>query len=50
MKDKAFARGVSRDDLSKGAQELGIPLEDHIATCIAAMRAVAPSLGLQPKS
>ena len=50
MKDKAFARGVSREDLSKGAQELGLPLEEHIATCIAAMRSVAPSLGLEPKS
>jgi predicted hydrolase (HD superfamily) len=49
MKDKAFARGVSREDLVRGAQELGISLEDHIATCIAAMRAVAPSLGLEPK-
>ena len=49
MKDKAFARGVSRADLLQGAQELGISLEEHIATCIAAMRAVAPSLGLEPK-
>jgi predicted hydrolase (HD superfamily) len=49
MKDKAFARGVSREGLVRGAQELGISLEDHIATCIAAMRAVAPSLGLEPK-
>jgi putative nucleotidyltransferase with HDIG domain len=50
MKDKAFARGVSREDLSKGAQDLGIPLEEHITTCIAAMRDVAASLGLAPKS
>ena len=50
MKDKAFARGVSRDDLVRGAQELGVSLEDHIATCIAAMRQVAPALGLEPKS
>ena len=50
MKDKAFARGVSREDLVKGAQELGLPLEEHIATCIAALRSVAPSLGLEPKS
>src|SRR6266566_1774071 len=35
MKDKAFARGVSRDDLRKGADELGIPLEEHIANVIA---------------
>ena len=46
MKDKAFARGVSREDVVKGAEELGIPLDEHIANCIAAMRAVADSLGL----
>jgi len=46
LKDKAFARGVSRDDVYQGAQELGVPLEEHIAFCIAAMRAVAPELGL----
>jgi len=46
LKDKAFARGVSRDDVYKGAEELGVPLEEHIAFCIAAMRAVAPELGL----
>jgi predicted hydrolase (HD superfamily) len=47
MKDKAFARGVNRDDIVKGASELGIPIEDHIANCIAAMRASAEILGLQ---
>ena len=46
MKDKAFARGVSRDDVVKGAEELGIPLDEHIANCITAMRQVADSLGL----
>jgi putative nucleotidyltransferase with HDIG domain len=46
MKDKAFARGVSREDVVKGAQELGISLDEHIANCIAAMRAVAGELGL----
>jgi len=46
LKDKAFARGVSRDDVYKGAEELGVPLEEHIAFCIAAMREVADSLGL----
>ena len=50
MKDKAFARGVSRDDLAKGAQELGLPLEDHIATCIAALCSIAADLGLERKS
>jgi putative nucleotidyltransferase with HDIG domain len=47
MKDKAFARGVSRDDVRKGAEELGILLEEHIAFCIAAMRENADALGLR---
>jgi len=47
LKDKAFARGVSRDDVRKGAEELGIPLEEHIAFCIAALRENADSLGLR---
>jgi putative nucleotidyltransferase with HDIG domain len=47
MKDKAFARGVSRDDVRKGAEELGIQLEEHIALCIAAMRENADALGLR---
>jgi putative nucleotidyltransferase with HDIG domain len=47
MKDKAFARGVSRDDVRKGAEELGVPLEQHIAFCIAAMRENADALGLR---
>jgi predicted hydrolase (HD superfamily) len=47
MKDKAFARGVHRDDIVKGAAELELPLEDHIAHCIAAMQANAEALGLQ---
>ncbi len=47
MKDKAFARGVNRDDVRKGAEELGIPLEEHIAFCIAAMRGIAEELGLR---
>jgi putative nucleotidyltransferase with HDIG domain len=46
LKDKAFARGVSRDDVYKGAEELGVPLEEHIAFCIEAMRSAAPQLGL----
>jgi predicted hydrolase (HD superfamily) len=47
MKDKAFARGVNRDDIVKGAAELGVPLDDHIAFCIAAMQRDAEALGLQ---
>ncbi len=46
MKDKAFARGVSREDVLLGAQELGVELDAHIDFVIAAMRAVAPALGL----
>jgi len=46
MKDKAFARSVSREDIVKGAEELGVPLDEHISFCIEAMRAVADQLGL----
>jgi putative nucleotidyltransferase with HDIG domain len=46
MKDKAFARGVSREDVVKGAEELGLSLDEHIANCIAAMRTAAGELGL----
>jgi len=47
MKDKAFARAVSRDDLRRGAAELGLPLEEHVANVIAFMRPSAESLGLR---
>ncbi len=46
MKDKAFARAVSREDIAKGAAELGMPLEEHIAAVIGALQGVAPQLGL----
>ena len=46
MKDKAFAKGVSRDDLRKGAEELGLPLDQHIANVITFMRERADVLGL----
>ena len=46
MKDKAFARGVNRDDVIKGAEELQIPLDEHITFVIAAMAAEAEALGL----
>jgi predicted hydrolase (HD superfamily) len=47
MKDKAFARAVPRDDLRKGAQELGLPLEQHITNCIGFLRQEADALGLR---
>ena len=47
MKDKAFARGVSRDDLRRGAEGLGLPLEEHVANVIAFMREQADALGLR---
>ncbi len=47
MKDKAFARSVSREDIVRGAAELGVELEEHIAFCIQAMRSVADELGLR---
>ncbi len=47
MKDKAFARAVSRDDLRKGADELGLPLAEHIGNVIAGMREQADALGLK---
>ena len=49
MKDKAFARSVSREDIIQGAQELGVDLEEHIAFCIEAMKGVAGELGLAGK-
>ena len=47
MKDKAFARAVSRDDLRQGAEELGLPLDEHITNVIGFMRGVADDLGLR---
>ena len=46
LKDKAFARNVNRDDIIRGARELDVPLEEHIAFCIEAMKSRAPELGL----
>ncbi len=47
MKDKAFARAVSRDDLRRGAGELGLPLDRHVGHVIAFLRAEADALGLR---
>jgi putative nucleotidyltransferase with HDIG domain len=46
MKDKAFARSVSRDDIVNGAAGLGVDLDEHIAFCIEAMRQNAEAIGL----
>ena len=46
LKDKAFARAVSREDIKLGAEELGIPLEEHIEFCIKALRKNKDALGL----
>ena len=46
MKDKAFARAMSRDDLRRGAAEIGLTLEEHVASVIGFMRERAPDLGL----
>src|SRR6476469_3958159 len=47
MKDKAFARAVNRDDLKRGAEELGIPLDQHITNVIRFLRDRADALGLR---
>ena len=46
LKDKAFARNVNRDEIRQGAEELGVPLEDHIQFVIEALRPVERELGL----
>ena len=46
LKDKAFARGVNRDEVRQGAEELGVPFDDHVAFVIAALRPVEGALGL----
>jgi predicted hydrolase (HD superfamily) len=47
MKEKGFARAVKREDMTAGAELLGLPLEEHVANCLAAMQAKAVELGLQ---
>jgi predicted hydrolase (HD superfamily) len=46
LKDKAFARGVSREDVYQGAEELGVPLDEHIAFLLGALRPHEKLLGL----
>ncbi len=47
MKDKAFARAVPREDLRKGAEELGLPLDEHITNVIGFLRSRADELGIR---
>ena len=46
LRDKAFARSISRDDITQGAEEMGEVLEDHIQFVIDALKPIAPTLGL----
>ncbi|MFN8499847.1 MAG: HDIG domain-containing protein [Anaerolineae bacterium] len=46
-KDKAFARGVNREDIEQGAAALGVPLEEHIGIVLTAMQDIAPTLGVE---
>jgi putative nucleotidyltransferase with HDIG domain len=46
LKDKAFARGVSREDVVRGAEELGVPVDEHIAFMLGALRPHEATLGL----
>ena len=46
MKDKAFARQVRREDITNGAEALGVPLDEHIQTVIMALRKISGALGL----
>ena len=47
MKDKAFARAVKREDITAGAELLGVPVEQHVSVCLTAMQAHAAELGLE---
>ncbi len=46
-KDKAFARAVNREDIERGAADLGVPLDEHIQIVLTAMQAIAPALGVE---
>ena len=47
LKQPSFAKGVNRDDVINGAEELGVDLDEHIAFVIEALRPIAPELGLR---
>jgi putative nucleotidyltransferase with HDIG domain len=49
MKTPAFAANVNRDDILRGAADLGVDLDEHINFCVAAMREIAVDLGLEPQ-
>jgi predicted hydrolase (HD superfamily) len=46
MKTKGFAAAVNRDDIVRGAEEFGVPLDEHIANCIESLKPIANDLGL----
>ncbi len=46
LKQPSFAKGVNRDDVTRGAEELGVDLDEHIAFVIAALRPISAELGL----
>jgi len=48
MKEKSFARGVNREDLLQGAEELGIPFDEHVEHVVRALQGIADQLGLSP--
>jgi predicted hydrolase (HD superfamily) len=50
LKQLSFAAAVNRDDITRGAADLGVDLDEHINFCIAAMQTIAPELGLLPQT
>ena len=46
LRDRSFARSINRDDVYRGAEELGVPLEEHVTFVIDALTGIAPSIGL----
>ena len=50
LKDKNFAKDVSRDDIQKGADELGIDLDEHITFIVESMKPISDQIGLAPSA